>query len=638
MCGIAAWIHHAIRHSNGSESSHSSHGIQLDAVLSALMATAAPSRSAPIPFTPTHLNMHLDAARDLHSALYEVLDAWWREMMQSKDSQSNTHQWIPRRGPDACGHVDIMSVNGESRVRLCGSVLAMRSSPPPTDQSQSTHIIQQPHILNEDHASSSYLCYNGEIYANRSTSSMGPINDTEYMHQKLQTMFNRAATADPVTGEEAAASFEEFIRQLEVECSFIYARKDTGQMIFGKDNVGRRSLLFGQLQVAAASQSHPSAMQVQYLLKQNVFVSSVALPGIEIELSEGPILLECIWAELSPRYLYAVNFSEVSISSNDVCKISRPQRITQSPSESRPSGLSSDDLMLQCLKLLRQSVERRTRYRGCINNTSESLAVLFSGGLDSTVLAALADDCLPPHVALDLINVSFGDSKEDAERGGDRASARKSFQDLLHRSSAPSRLRLILVNVTKAMMNGASDHVRQLTTPLDTVMDLSIAMPLWFAARGDGADHVTEKPSSSNARVILLGGGADEQFGGYSRHRIAFSKGGCAGLEAELHLDMDRIWNRNLGRDDRVVADHGKEGRFPFLDCDLSDWLQTLSLSDICDMSLPPGTGDKRLLRLVATHLGLNTAAALVKRAVQFGSRLTKMVPKGKGTDKLDPE
>jgi len=34
------------------------------------------------------------------------------------------------------------------------------------------------------------------------------------------------------------------------------------------------------------------------------------------------------------------------------------------------------------------------------------------------------------------------------------------------------------------------------------------------------------------------------------------------GLDEEMKLDMQRIWKRNLGRDDRCIADNGKEVMF----------------------------------------------------------------------------
>lgn len=47
-----------------------------------------------------------------------------------------------------------------------------------------------------------------------------------------------------------------------------------------------------------------------------------------------------------------------------------------------------------------------------------------------------------------------------------------------------------------------------------------------------------------------------------------------------------------------------------------------LPLRALCDPRLPAGAGDKQLLRLVARALGLRGAGRLVKRAMQFGTRL----------------
>ncbi|CAB1105490.1 unnamed protein product [Ectocarpus sp. CCAP 1310/34] len=102
------------------------------------------------------------------------------------------------------------------------------------------------------------------------------------------------------------------------------------------------------------------------------------------------------------------------------------------------------------------------------------------------------------------------------------------------------------------------------------------------------------------------------------------AKKGDAALAEELLKDQDRLWTRNLGRDDRAIADHGREARFPFLDEAVVGYLRCLPLREVCNMDEPVGIGDKKVLREVASHLGLESCRRLPKRAIQFGSRIAQ--------------
>ena len=40
-------------------------------------------------------------------------------------------------------------------------------------------------------------------------------------------------------------------------------------------------------------------------------------------------------------------------------------------------------------------------------------------------------------------------------------------------------------------------------------------------------------------------------------------------MENEMGMDLDRLWTRNMGRDDRAIGVNGKEVRYPYLDLEL---------------------------------------------------------------------
>jgi hypothetical protein len=92
------------------------------------------------------------------------------------------------------------------------------------------------------------------------------------------------------------------------------------------------------------------------------------------------------------------------------------------------------------------------------------------------------------------------------------------------------------------------------------------------------------------------------------------------------------------------VADHGRELWTPYIDEELVQFIQSLRIAEIADLSLAAGTGDKMVLREAARLLGLSPrCCGLVKRAIQFGTRVAKHTNKkvlgsnrkGKGDLKL---
>lgn len=293
---------------------------------------------------------------------------------------------------------------------------------------------------------------------------------------------------------------------------------------------------------------------------------------------------------------------------------------------------------------------------------NQSCAILFSGGLDSAVLAALALQLLPNDAIVLLLNISFRDQAEHdfdkkhdhPRRAADTHTALQSYRELKRSFPFHSNVRLILKEATWKDIEAVESWLYDTLIPpkRSTVMDINIATAMWFATAA----------CDDETRIVLTGLGADELMGGYGRHRQAWLKQFSShfdpptshhqrrgnedkplsdiktpeaihenthrnqALRAELDKDWERLWERNLGRDDRVISDHGKEARYPYLDVHVVEFLRDhVPIDFLCDFTLPQGEGDKRILRRIANRFGLPTASGAVKRAIQFGSRVAQI-------------
>ena len=333
------------------------------------------------------------------------------------------------------------------------------------------------------------------------------------------------------------------------------------------------------------------------------------------------------------------------------------------PSDSSPSQTTMSELESK----LQDSVSLRTTATATWLKSTNSLnhfAVLFSGGVDCTLLAYMLDRALPAEQTVDLLNVAFENprvvaaaSKQNSKKPvlhtvnsddaydscPDRKTGLSSYNELC-RICPNRKWQFVAINIPYTVTTAYTSLVASLMYPHSTEMDLSISLALFFASRGTGEIRGLPRPKqyATQAKVLFSGLGADELFAGYTRHTKAFTHSGLQGLLDELDLDFKRLGQRNLGRDDRVVSYWGREIRYPYLDEDFTAWALQKPIWEKCgfargskneDASLGP---DKLTLRMVAARLGLKTAAAEKKRAIQFGARTAKMtIGRTKGTDSI---
>jgi asparagine synthetase B (glutamine-hydrolysing) len=174
------------------------------------------------------------------------------------------------------------------------------------------------------------------------------------------------------------------------------------------------------------------------------------------------------------------------------------------------------------------------------------VGVLFSGGIDSVVLAALLHLSLPSSdEPIDLLNVAFtgkensiaiSDNTGGIEEGAISAGIEplNDEEDVLDQP-APDRLaavaalgelqnlypkrewRLVHVDVTSQERQKHEEQIKNLIRPRNTHMDLNIGTALWFASRGQGylRNYTKEEISSASttkdsAGRPLVRAGGDE--------------------------------------------------------------------------------------------------------------------------------
>lgn len=509
---------------------------------------------------------------------------------------------LSRRGPDTL-HTVARKVTTNNNgatwyLNFAASVLWLRGTQP--------HL--QPLV---DEATESVLCWNGEAWLFDDKPVRG--NDSAYIFRQLLA----AAAAAPESGP---VSVVDVLDKIKGPYAFVFFDGRSKQVFYGRDVLGRRSLL--------ASAPNTDQNTSKSVLTISSLTTSNNTPR---------------QAEVGTAHIHVVDLNESDLSvqavsgRRSIADINANIPRLDEHIQPCPSIAAVDGVLEKLSTAVRRRVEAIPSYNlpastANLSNPSK-VAILFSGGLDCTLLARLSHDVLPQSEPIDLLNVAFENPRvararirtqiravkdqyleqksavlestsgrepkaEDLyEFCPDRMTGRSSFTELVR--ICPSRLwRFVAINIPYVEYKSHSPTITALMAPHNTEMDHSITAALYFAARGCGQatlstdlldlQHTVERPGQEQevyttpSRVLLSGLGADELFAGYTRHATSFSRSSWHGLISELALDISRIAARNLGRDDRVITHWARETRFPFLDEDFVNYTLQLPVWEKC--------------------------------------------------------
>lgn len=447
----------------------------------------------------------------------------------------SVHEHLVRRGPNFCRDVTVHGAR--YHCLFSAHVLHMRG-------------LLTPQPLEDD--AGNVLEWNGEIFSGL---PVGPQeNDTAVFSQRLSSC-------------GGPSEILALLSAIQGPWAFIYYQKAGHFLWFGRDFFGRRSLLWkceGETMtltsVAARDVGSDQRAAWQEVPAAGVYridlnaVAETKCMTLEVYpwLHQGNNLLSSCTgtilesvpsscrAVLNPSGLVLpapIRPLNTSLPQSSDEAVAHPSAKDQEPKQLLATTKKPDEVN-HLISVLSEAVRRRVQSQPLtfdkLTSTSSqaSVAILFSGGIDSMILAALADRHTPVHQPIDLLNVAFKMQEPKTQNKSvkkaakpekkmpagseivtpgpfdvpDRITGRAGLQEL-RMLNCKRKWNFVEIDVTQEeLQKMREERICHLVHPLETVLDDSIGCAVWFAARGkgiviedDGRTHFT-----SSAKVKLI--------------------------------------------------------------------------------------------------------------------------------------
>jgi asparagine synthase (glutamine-hydrolysing) len=238
-------------------------------------------------------------------------------------------------------------------------------------------------------------------------------------------------------------------------------------------------------------------------------------------------------------------------------------RVSRAPGPDAPGAPIPEDVLRGTRETLASSVDRHMM-------ADVDVGVFLSGGLDSSLVAALAQDFLRAR-GRTLKTFAVG-----TERSSDLLAARVVAEHL----GTEHHEAIYTAEDALAALDDVIGSIESFDPSL-----VRSAVPNWFLA----------KLAARHVKVVLTGEGADELYAGYDYYHDEFAD--PEALHGELVRTIRGLHDLNLQRADRVTMAHGLEARVPFLDREVIAQALALAPGWKASDTTKPRQLEKRVLR-----------------------------------------
>jgi asparagine synthase (glutamine-hydrolysing) len=252
--------------------------------------------------------------------------------------------------------------------------------------------------------------------------------------------------------------------------------------------------------------------------------------------------------------------------------------------------ISMDDAAYRLQKLLEHSIAARVA-------GFKEVSVAFSGGLDSSLIAYIANKC---GVKINLIHVSLENESEI-----------ETAWEASKKLDLPMQVHLFKDSDVEIVLPKIVDLIED-----DNPVKAAIGVPIYWTAQ------LTREAGYTG---LLAGHGADELFGGYQRYVKEYCKNGSEKVQQTLFNDIIKIYENNLERDKKICMNLDVELRLPFISFNIAEF--ALSLPVDLKFEQNPDSLRKLVLRKAALNLGLPASIAnKPKKAVQYSTGINNAI------------